>query len=207
MRVIYRPLSRSEVAACADVHRSAFPGFFLSALGPAFLREFYGGHVADPDAVTVVAIGDADDVLGVVVGSTHPRGFYRRLLIRRWFAFATASLGLVLRRPWLAPRLMRAVSYRGGTSADGVGALLSSICVSPEGQRLALGSELLARWVAELQSRGVSLAYLTTDRANNEGANRFYVRAGWVLKRWFITAQGREMNHYEWVGAAQKGHG
>lgn len=198
IEVLFRPLDAADVPRCADLHVHAFPGFFLSALGPAFLREFYAGHLADPDAVSVVATDADGNVLGVVVGSSRPSAFFRRLLFRRWYAFAMASVGLVLRRPTVVPRLARAVMYRGYSPSDMAGALLSSICVDPKMQGLSIGSRLIADWTVELVRRGKTRAYLFTDRDSNDLANAFYVRAGWKKESSFLTREGRGLNCYVW---------
>ena len=90
------------------LHRRAFPSFFLSELGPAFLREFYRGFLAE-GAVAVTAHDDSGRLVGVVVGHVNPSGFFRRLLVKRWYAFAFASLSLVVRRPSVVPRLPKTI--------------------------------------------------------------------------------------------------
>jgi ribosomal protein S18 acetylase RimI-like enzyme len=197
--VAYRALTAGDVPQCADLHCAAFPGFFLSTLGPPFLRQLYRGYVDDPAAVTVVAVGTDNRVLGVVVGTTTPSGFFRRLLIRRWYGFALASLRLVLRRPSVAPRLGRALFYRGLPDRRDEGALLSSICVAPEVQGSPVARLLISRWVHQLPGRGVTVAHLSTDRDGNDKANRFYAQAGWILGDTYTTTQGREMNVYSWT--------
>jgi len=195
--VTYAELGSEDVREAARLHRVAFPGFFLSQLGEGFLREFYRAFLLD-GSVTVVARDDAGRVVGVVVGSTEPDGFFRRLLLRRWYAFAVHSLRLVLTRPSVVPRLVRAVTYRGHVPDQPDGALLSSICVSPAAQGAGVGRELIRRWTSELGSRGVHDAYLTTDAADNDATNAFYVRSGWRLVGSHSTPEGRSMNTYTW---------
>ena len=193
-----RPLQEGDVPACAMVHRRAFPRFFLAELGPAFLREFYGAFVHDPDAIALVGVDPDGEVRGAVVGTVSPERFFKRLLRRRWHAFAAASLSLVLRRPGTIPRLLRAVTYRGDTAPGRSGALLSSICVAPESGGAGLGRMLLAGFHGALRARGVHSAYLTTDADGNRRANDFYVRAGWRLAGRRTTPQGRVMKVYVW---------
>src|SRR5690606_4776428 len=102
-------MRREDVSRCAQLHVEAFPGFFLSQLGPRFLREFYKGFLADPDAITVVAETSSGEIAGAVVGTFAPQGFFSRLLKRRFLGFAFASFLVVLRRPTAAPRLLKAV--------------------------------------------------------------------------------------------------
>jgi GNAT superfamily N-acetyltransferase len=183
---------------------AAFPDFFLSRLGQRFLREFYAGFVADPDAVTAVALDRDDVVRGVVVGSLRPTGFFARLLKRRWWAFVLASLALILRHPTHLPRLLAAVRYRGDVPLDVDGALLSSICVAPDSQGTGLGRRLLRAFEHSVDKHGLA-AYLVTDRDGNEAANSFYRSNGWRLAGTYDTPQGRAMNCYVRDAAAGEG--
>lgn len=193
-----RPLELADVRSAARLHAEAFPGFFLSALGPAFLREFYRGFVTDAAAVTVVALDGVGNIVGVVVGSTQPGGFFKRLVRKQFLGFIVASVLAVVRHPRSLPRLLKAVLYRGDVPVDVSGALLSSICVSPNAQNAGVGSVLIHAWTDALRERGLTRAYLTTDRVDNDAANQFYVRAGWVCQAEYTTREGREMNCYTW---------
>ncbi len=186
----------AEVPALADLHRRAFPDFFLSRLGEAFLREFYLGYISDPDAVVSVARANDGQVVGVCVCTTNPSGFFSRLLKARFFGFARASLRAVLRNPRVAPRLLAAVAYRGDGAPGHDGALLSSLCVDPEAQKAGTGRALEGAWCERAAELGAERAFLTTDAADNDAVNGFYERCGWSLRDQFLTPQGRAMNRY-----------
>jgi GNAT superfamily N-acetyltransferase len=177
------------------MHLAAFPGFFLSRLGPRFLREFYAGFVDDPGAVTAVAVAEDGHVRGVVVGTLQPAGFFLRLLKRRWWAFAGASIAVVLRHPRRLPRLLGALRYRGAVPLEVSGALLSSICVAPDAQGAGVGRGLLTAFEEVVDNEGLS-AYLVTDRDDNDATNLFYISNGWRLAGSYTTPQGRAMNCY-----------
>ena len=190
------PLRAEHLPAVVQVHLDAFPGFFLSFLGPSFLREFYGAFLAEEDAVALVSLKDQGTVTGVIVGTCSPQGFFKRLLARRWWAFCLASTRALLRQPKVAPRLWRAFFYRG-EAPRGVGrALLSSLAVSPHCQGNGLGRCLVQRWLESVRSRGVTGCYLTTDADGNESVNRFYSSLGWKLELAYATPEGRRMNRY-----------
>lgn len=187
-------LGPEHLDQCVDLHLQAFPDFFLSQLGKGFLAEFYRAFVDDPDAITGVVV-DQGQVRGVVVGTVRPDGFFSRLLKRRWLAFAWASLALLLRRPVTAPRLLRAVRYRGNVPIEVDGALLSSICVTPAGQGSGIGAALIHHFTERIREAGVG-AYLVTDKVGNDGTNAFYLRQGWRPAGFYETPEGREMNCY-----------
>ncbi|MEI6197671.1 MAG: hypothetical protein WCS42_25435, partial [Verrucomicrobiota bacterium] len=113
-------LESKAVDSVVELHLRAFPDFFLSFLGPRFLREFYFAFLTDPVGMAFVACGRDGQVLGAVVGPLNPRGFFGRLLRRRWWAFCVASMSALLRRPSCLPRLLRAVFYRGEPDAGPV---------------------------------------------------------------------------------------
>lgn len=190
------PLNAADIDDAAQLHERAFPTFFLSSLGQPFLRQFYRGFLADPSAVTVVAREDSGAVLGTVVGTTQPDGYFSRLLRRRLVGFVGASIRAVLRTPTAVPRLMRAVRYRGVAGERVEGALLSSICVSPDAQGSGIGRRLVAAWEQRALELGACTAYLTTDAVDNESVNAFYRRCGWQVRSSYTTAEGRRMNLY-----------
>ena len=189
-------LRPTDVPALAALHRRALPTFFLSCLGEGFLAQFYRGFVGDGTAVTVVAHDGDGRPVGAVVGTTEPAGFFRRLLRRRWLGFGIAALGAVARRPSTIPRLLRAVTYRGGAASPSDGALLSSVCVDPTIQGRGLGRELIEAWEAEAARMGAARAFLTTDAEDNDAVNAFYRSRGWSLEDRFVTREGRAMNRY-----------
>jgi GNAT superfamily N-acetyltransferase len=191
------PLRAEDARSVAALHRTAFPSFFLSTLGEPFLVEFYLAFVDDESAVTAVA-RDADGTpVGAVVGTLEPAGFFSRLLRRRWWGFAMASLRAVGRHPSSAPRLIRAVAYRGGADSPASGALLSSVCVDPALQGSGVGRQLLESWEQLVLRRGESQAFLTTDADGNEAVNGFYQSRGWEVADTFVTREGRSMNRYK----------
>ena len=198
MRATFRiaALDACDITSVARLHEKAFPDFFLSSLGAGFLGEFYRGFLGDPSAVSLVARDADNQVRGAVVGTLEPEGFFGRLVRRRLLAFALVSARATVRTPEVAPRLLRALRYRGDAPSDTAGALLSSICVDPCSRGSGLGSALLSQWVQEVAARGGHHAYLTTDATDNQATNRFYRSAGWDLDSQFVTREGRPMNRY-----------
>lgn len=179
------------------VHIKAFPSFFLTFLGPGFLREFYKSFLYDSQCIGFVAIDkNTEEILGAIVGPLNPKGYFKRLLKRKWFVFCIASVVAVFRKPAVMKRLFRAVFYRGEVPVGPPRALLSSIAVSPQAQGQGVGQALMKRWVEEVEHRGGTGCFLTTDVENNESVNRFYQRLGWKIESIYTTPEGRKMNRY-----------
>jgi glycosyltransferase involved in cell wall biosynthesis/ribosomal protein S18 acetylase RimI-like enzyme len=195
--LVVRAIRRADVPAAVRIHVEAFKGFFLTELGPAFLRELYAGFCDRPEGLGYVAEQDGR-IVGVVAGTTTPAGFFSKLLLERWPAFSVAALPAVVRRPGALGRVLRAVRYRG-EEPPALGkqvALLSSIAVDPSAHGKGLGGALVRAFVDGAAERGVEQVYLTTDGADNDAVNAFYQRIGFTLDGSFLTPEGRPMNRY-----------
>lgn len=189
-------MEQSDVDAVTRIHQRAFPGFFLTFLGPRFLRLLYASIVDEPTGVAFVALGGNGVVEGFVAGVTEQAGFYRKLIRRRVIAFALAAGAAFVRRPSIGARLLRAFSRPSKAAESSAPASLMSISITPGTQSRGLGTALVRAFDEELRQRGVSAYCLTTDRDGNDAANRFYVKLDFVLSRTFVTPEGRRMNEY-----------
>jgi ribosomal protein S18 acetylase RimI-like enzyme len=195
MSVEIVPLSTEVVREVVDVHVRAFPEFFLTFLGPGFLKEFYKSFLYDDQGIGFVA-ADNNKIVGVIVGPLKPDGYFKRLLLRKWYAFCFASIGAVLKKPSTIKRLFRAVFYRGQAPSGMDRALLSSIAVSPDAQGKGVGKALVMKWLEAVSARSGKGAYLTTDVGDSNTANSFYRGLGWEVESTYETAEGRKMNRY-----------
>ncbi len=102
-----------DVSQIVDVHKAAFPEFFLTFLGQAFLTRFYAAVVDDTACLSLVA-DDGSSILGFVVGPLHPAGFFRGLLLHQGLGFATDAAPAIAKRPlYTARHLLRGLFYRG----------------------------------------------------------------------------------------------
>ena len=190
-------INSGHIDKVVDIHMRAFPNFFLTFLGPRFLREFYGSFLKDPMGIGFVAEApETSDVLGVIVGPLVAQGYFKRLLKKRWWAFCLAGINSVLRRPATVKRLFRALFYRGEPPRGAQRSLLSSVAVSPRVQGRGVGRALVERWVEEVKRRGYAGCYLTTDANDNDKINNFYQKLGWKIESTYTTPEGRLMNRY-----------
>lgn len=190
-----RPAERGDLDAITRVHLWSFPGFFLSCLGPRFLRLFYAEILASDDGVLVVAEQDGA-VVGLAAGTTMQAGFYRALLRRRLFGFAFAALPAAVRRPAIVPRLLRAFRRPAESASASSAACLMSLAVDPSAGGRGVGAQLVAAFCGELRRRGSRDVCLTTDAAGNDDVNRFYRRNGFRIAQRLTTPEGRVLNEY-----------
>jgi glycosyltransferase involved in cell wall biosynthesis/ribosomal protein S18 acetylase RimI-like enzyme len=191
------PIELAHISQVIDLHMRAFSGFFLTFLGPNFLKEFYSSFLRDAAGIGFAAKEPGTgDVIGVIVGPLLPEGYFLRLLKRRWYVFCLASVAAVLKRPAAARQLFQALFYRGEPPTGPQRALLSSVAVSPRSQGQGVGQALVRRWVEEVRWRGGKGCYLTTDANDNDKINSFYQKLGWRIESTYRTPKGRVMNRY-----------
>src|SRR5438045_6813397 len=109
MTVAVRPMERGDLSDVVVIHLSAFPGFFLSFLGPRFLGELYAATMREGLALVVTIDGR---IAGFAAGTVVSESFYRRLLRRRFLHLAPALAPPTLRRPHPLLRVVRRARAR-----------------------------------------------------------------------------------------------
>ena len=191
-----RPLKPVDIAEAVELHMAAFPDFFLTFLGPSFLRLLYGFYAADEKAVALAGETHGQ-VIATLLGTNRPQNFYKRMAQRHFTSFAWACLKPLLRRPAIFWRLLRALLYRGDPPmVSQNGALLASICVEPDSQGTGIGKKMLMAFEREMWSRNADFVYLLTDRDENLAVQSFYMNNGWSFESEFTTPEGRILRRY-----------
>jgi|WetSurMetagenome_2_1015567.scaffolds.fasta_scaffold492199_2 ribosomal protein S18 acetylase RimI-like enzyme len=190
-----RQMNFYDVPSVVRVHIKSFTGFFLSFLGPAFLRQLYEASVADPSGIGFV-VENERGVCGFVTGTSQPSGFYRRLLKQRWWRFALASLIPITKRPSIIPRLVRAISMPARASQQEGHGTLMSLAVLPDMRGKGLGKSLVYCFLKEAHKRDLHQVNLLSDRYHNDDVNFFYQGLGFRCERKIDTPEGRMMNEY-----------
>lgn len=198
MSVVREALPR-DIDQVVAVHLAAFESFFLTSLGPRFLRHLYAGYVAHPSGILLVAdgggTGDDTAVAGFVAGTADPEVFYGWLRRSHGPAMALAAAPALVRRPLVVGRrLAGAVRYRGQSPQSVTGAaLLASLAVHPGSSGLGLGGLLVDAFMDRVREADREVAYLSTDVADNERVLEFYGRHGFHEAERVRRPGGREM--------------
>lgn len=188
--------NKKYVCQIVDIHMKTFTGFFLTFLGKGFLKQLYGGFMEHSDSNIIVAFDDNKNVIGFLAYSERLSDFYKYLIKRRLFQFAWFALCAFLKKPKILFRLLRAFTYSDGSKREEQYVELSSIGVLPEKKNLGVGSKMIELLKQQFSSSKFEYIKLETDRENNEGANYFYQKNGFVLDHSYETAEGRHMNEY-----------
>lgn len=195
--VRYERLAKEHLEEVAALHEACFEGYYLTRLGPSFLRAMYGWYVDDPEAIAHTALDAQGRVVGFVAGTTRAEDYHRSLFRRRGGALLGALVGRLVTNPvetvrlaWerkdLLPQALSSLLGGGPSvpvqSASGpeVGAAsLVSIGVDPSQRRSGIGRRLTELFLKEAGQRGCQLVTLSV-REDNPGARSFYESMDWT---------------------------
>jgi ribosomal protein S18 acetylase RimI-like enzyme len=187
---------RSDLHGVIAAHFAAFPGYFMTLLGPRFLYIFYRYFLDNPLGILLLARDESGRVLGFLAGTRQPAGFFRALRNRHAVSLLLAVLPAAFRHPVrVTERLLSAVRYRGDAPPGLPGYwLLSSLGVNQEFAGSGVGTALVTRFVADAEQTQAAGIYLVTDSDDNEAAKAFYDRRGFVTHTTRVRRDGRRMD-------------
>ena len=193
-QVEVRELGPGDLDEVLRVHRAAFPRFFLTRMGPSFLRAYYRLVLEEEGGLLLGALR-RDCLLGFAAGFSHPERFYTRMRRSKARFFIPGILGL-LRNPGLLIHFlwnMRTLKTRHGDtrSAGENEAELASIAVHPDQARQGIGEALATAFFAGMARLGAGGVTLTTDADGNDAVLAFYNRLGLSQREIFDAGGGR----------------
>jgi ribosomal protein S18 acetylase RimI-like enzyme len=185
-----------DLPGIVAAHRRAFTGFFLTRLGPKFLRVYYNLVLAYEAGIVLVS-EHRGEIQGFACGFMDPGGFYR-LMWKHRSAFIWPALCALVRQPSLSAKILNGVKRVRTTASEAKARSceLSSIAVLPEASAQGLGRTLIRAFIAQSWSMNADSIYLTTDAENNGRANILYRESGFQLVKGFLQTKGRWMNEY-----------
>lgn len=189
---------KEKIAALAELHKRAFPSFFLTQLGIPFLQTLYTGYMEDKDSGIIVAEEEGKLVGFIAYSNDYPR-FYKGLIKNHLIKFAFCSAGAAIRHPSFIKRLLGAFKKSESVAKEEKYVELASICVDPMTESKGVGSALIDYLKSIVDFKTYAYINLETDADGNDAVNRFYMKNGFKLEREFITAEGRRMNEYRFA--------
>lgn len=192
-----KSINQKTIQTIAELHKKAFPTFFLTQLGIPFLKTLYTGYIKDKNSGIIVA-ENKDRIVGFIAYSKDYSSFYKGLIKNHLFKFAFCSLGAAIKHPSFIKRLLGAFKKSDSVVKEEKYVELASICVDPRIESRGLGSKLIDYLKGIVDFDVYAYINLETDADDNEGANYFYVKNGFKLARTFVTAEGRRMNEYRY---------
>jgi ribosomal protein S18 acetylase RimI-like enzyme len=195
------PLAPTHAANAARLHILGQPGTFLTTLGPGVLTALYRTLPRTRTGFGFAAIDhEVDDegtLLGFISATTGVGKLFAEIGTTGLGTLLPPLVGQLARHPALIWRSVQTVAYPllvGGSEAGPPPAELLSIMVEPNRRSQGTGARLLAALVVACQERAISVLDVTVD-ASNEGAQRFYMRHGFVHHHDF-TLYTRRMAQY-----------
>lgn len=180
------------------IHLETFQGFFLTFMGRGFLRQMYRSYCDHAPSGLLAAFDEAQQPVGFLAYSAELSGLYKFMIKKRLIPFAWYAFGAFLRKPKVFMRLVRAFLKPGESKREESYVELASIGVSPDAKGTGVGSRLIDALKERVDFDKYAYITLETDAADNDAANAFYRKNGFVLERSFATAEGRQMNEYRY---------
>lgn len=185
------------IKAVVRIHLDTFTGFFLTFMGKGFLTQMYTSYCQHTESGLLVAF-EGENPVGFLAYSGDFSGLYKYMIKTRLIPFAWYSLGAFLRKPRVFMHLLGAFFKPSEAKRPEKYVELSSIGVDPQVKSKGIGSELISALIEQVDFHRYAYINLETDAVNNEGANHFYQKNGFVLERSFETNEGRKMNEYRY---------
>lgn len=189
----------SDLGAVVAIHEEAFKGFFLTRMGPRFLRAYYQAVLDFEDSISLVAYeAKSNSALGFAVGFSNPQGFYS-LFRQRRKRILPAMLIAVMIDPGLVPlvlRNMRRIETLAQLPVDAVE--LSSIAVGAPGK--GVGGALLEAFADNARSEGAHRLILTTDADGNDVVREFYEARDFTLDEYEERGERRMCRYVRSLG-------
>lgn len=196
--------SSDDIAGVVTLHEAAFPGFFLTQLGPAFLEQYYR-EVHRFSAGWLFVAKQGTRTIGFVAGFRDPSKFYAGLHRRPWRWAHPLALALA-RRPWVIAGIANRVAIAASKGRHGPQTAramkiceLSSLAVHPLARQQGIGRMLVATFLQAAREAETDVMRLTTDAAGNDAVNAFYTGLGFHLARRFKVNSRRYMNEFEFT--------
>lgn len=180
--LLIRAASPTDIDAVVAVHQHAFRGFFLTRMGPAFLRGYYQTIVDFDGSIALVAsfIDDPSNIVGFAVGFHDPHRFYALFSQRRLRLLPSMALAAV-RDPGLIVQILRNVRRVGVQQEQLHPGLVELSSIGVAGPGGGVGSQLIEAFATAAAASGARQIMLTTDRDENDAVRAFYERNGFTL--------------------------
>lgn len=184
--------TKEDIPEIVTVHLSAFPGFFLSALGKKFLKLYYQCVLKSTEGILLVCF-DGKKLVGFCAATTRSAGFNTRLILNNFIKFVYVGTTLLFTKPRAIVRLAKNLTKKGATEDNGEYGELLSIGVSEIAQSKGIGKTLISQLERAMYRRGVCKLSLTTDVEENNKTLNFYSSNGYIKFYEFIAYPDRRM--------------
>ena len=185
-----RNISENDLDSIVGIHLQSFEGFFLTSLGPNFLKSYYKSAIADTSTLSVCMLVD-NIIVGFATGTTLPKGYHKRIFFHNPLAFSFSLFRKIITPRVFFRLIMNANKKSQDTSNNQVELL--SLAVSKEFKGCNYGVRILKEFEQLAISKGCLQITLTTDVNKNDSVIKFYNKNGYQKTFKFTTYPNREM--------------
>lgn len=184
----------NEIDEVVRIHQAAFEGFFLTDLGPDFLRLYYSSLAASKSGILKGCYEDGQ-LLAFSASALHAAGFNKKLVRENFSKFFIFGIKFLIKDFRILVRLLKNFSKKSNNTHSDTGnyAELLSIGVDTNQQGKGLGKSLLVQLEEDVKAKGVFTLSLTTDFHNNDKVVGFYKTMGYEVFYDFTTYPDRKM--------------
>jgi len=194
-----RKANESDLDRIVKIHMDAFPGYFMTELGKAFMFQYYKTILLYNYGIVLV-YEDEQGIVGFVTGFYKPNFFYKRLKLRKFIIGVTVLMPLI-KNPRLCYRLLstyRRTDQNTNRRVEEHLCELSSIGVMSNLENRGVGQKLVHAFINEAKKYGPTSVYLYTDVSSNDRVNLFYQKLNFNIDRSFESFGNRNMYEYRY---------
>lgn len=188
-----RSADEKDIPGIIDVHIQAFPHFFLTSLGPSFIKLIYKAFLNVGCVFLVATINH--EIRGFAVGVPHASGRDKVLLLSFIPRLIIAIIPSFFRSPI---KILKRIAFELLTSQKlpeipNNAIVLRSIGVLQVDKGSGLAVELLKNFEDCAKKSGAQSVALTTDAINNDYVIKFYRNNGYQIANNFYQSKKRQM--------------
>jgi ribosomal protein S18 acetylase RimI-like enzyme len=189
-----RRMTAADIQAVVQTHQQAFPGFFLTRMGPRMLGLYYETILDYEQSIALVADNSREDsILGFAVGFRNPEAFYT-LFRRRRRKLLAPMIKALMSSPDLIGEIWRN-ARRVSTKFEQPESVVELSSLASIAEEQGLGTMLLHSFNQEAQRMNTTKIVLTTDAKGNDRVRRFYEKRGFKLDG-YEERGARRLCHY-----------
>lgn len=195
--MVIRRAENKDYIQIAQLHKEGIKKGFLSSLGMPFLTRLYWAINNEPGAYALVA-DENGIVAGFISGVIDIQGFYKRILLRRWFHLIVPLVGYLVNFS-IIKKVVETVLYglktkKNKSHASDCIAELLSIAVNSNYRGQGIGKNLVDALEAILKREHVKEYHVVTFSLD-KSSNGFYNACNFSFAGTF-SHHGNIMNIY-----------
>lgn len=177
------------------LHLLAFPNFFLTSLGEAFLKVFYEKILQSKHGFGIGILKDGK-LIAFAIGTSRIKGFYMEMIKKNGFILFYYAFSTLITRPQSVLRILKNLLGNSNTPKPKEGGWLLSICTNPYFRGSGISQDCLRAFENLCLEKSIFHLWLTTDTEENDRANSFYKKMNYDLVSNFSNDSKRSMNLY-----------